>query len=225
MDQLENAGTTNNQKNTFFGHMSKFDDDTKVELLNLTQYAGLSIIPVVLLNKLVRRVIPETDETKGSLEILLEMVSQVIVLFVGMYYIHRLVTFVPTYSEKPYEPFVLTSIILPFLVIVMSLHTKLGEKSNILFERFVIAINGEKEEEEKEEKEERRAAPVMPMPERLTKKTESADMSGGGGMGGGMGGGGGGSINASTPNTVHFPQDTELMAANEALGGGFGSMF
>ena len=119
MDQLENAGTTNNQKNTFFGHMSKFDDDTKVEILNLTQYAGLSIIPVVLLNKLVRRVIPETDETKGSLEILLEMVSQVIVLFVGMYYIHRLVTFVPTYSEKPYEPFVLTSIILPFLVIVM----------------------------------------------------------------------------------------------------------
>ncbi len=221
MDQLENAGTNTNQKKTFFSHMFKFDDDTKVELLNVTQYAGLSIIPIVLLNKLVRRVIPETDETKGSLEILLEMIAQIIVLFVGMFYIHRLVTFIPTYSEKPYEPFILTSIVLPFLIILMSLHTKLGEKSNILFERIMVAINGEKEDPEEKKEEKKPSAPSMPMPERLTKKNEPNEVN----YNSMHGGPSNPMINASTPNSVHIPQETELMAANEALGGGFGSMF
>lgn len=221
MDQLENAGTNTNQKKTFFSHMFKFDDDTKVELLNVTQYAGLSIIPIVLLNKLVRRVIPETDETKGSLEILLEMIAQIIVLFVGMFYIHRLVTFIPTYSEKPYEPFILTSIVLPFLIILMSLHTKLGEKSNILFERIMVAINGEKEDPEEKKEEKKSSAPSMPMPERLTKKNEPNEVN----YNSMHGGPTNPMINASTPNSVHIPQETELMAANEALGGGFGSMF
>lgn len=221
MDQLENAGTNTNQKKTFFSHMFKFDDETKVELLNVTQYAGLSIIPIVLLNKLVRRVIPETDETKGSLEILLEMIAQIIVLFVGMFYIHRLVTFVPTYSEKPYEPFILTSIVLPFLIILMSLHTKLGEKSNILFERLMVAINGEKEDPEEKKEEKKTTAPSMPMPERLTKKNEPNEVN----YNSMHGGPTNPMINASTPNSVHIPQETELMAANEALGGGFGSMF
>lgn len=221
MDQLENAGTNTNQKKTFFSHMFKFDDETKVELLNVTQYAGLSIIPIVLLNKLVRRVIPETDETKGSLEILLEMIAQIIVLFVGMFYIHRLVTFVPTYSEKPYEPFILTSIVLPFLIILMSLHTKLGEKSNILFERLMVAINGEKEDPEEKKEEKKTTAPSMPMPERLTKKNEPNEVN----YNSMHGGPSNPMINASTPNSVHLPQETELMAANEALGGGFGSMF
>jgi hypothetical protein len=222
MDQLETSGTTN-KKPTFMGHVFNFDDDTKVELLNITQYAGLSIIPVILLNKFVRRVIPETDETKGSLEILLEVIAQIIVLFVGMFFVHRLVTYVPTYSEKPYEPFILTSIILPFLVIVMSLHTKLGEKSNILFERVMVAINGEQVDEEEEEKKKKKAAssPSMPMPERLTKKNEPNEVN----YNAMHGGGTNPMINASSPNTVHFPQETELMAANEALGGGFGSMF
>jgi hypothetical protein len=222
MDQLENSGTSN-KKPTFMGHVFNFDDDTKVELLNITQYAGLSIIPVILLNKFVRRVIPETDETKGSLEILLEVIAQIIVLFVGMFFVHRLVTFVPTYSEKHYEPFILTSIILPFLVIVMSLHTKLGEKSNILFERVMVAINGEQVDEEEEEKKKKKAAsaPSMPMPERLTKKNEPNEVN----YNSMHGGGANPMINASSPNTVHFPQETELMAANEALGGGFGSMF
>lgn len=221
MDQLENSGTTN-KKPTFMGHVFNFDDDTKVELLNITQYAGLSIIPVILLNKFVRRVIPETDETKGSLEILLEVIAQIIVLFVGMFFVHRLVTFVPTYSEKPYEPFILTSIILPFLVIVMSLHTKLGEKSNILFERVMVAINGEQVDEEEEEKKKKASStPSMPMPERLTKKNEPNEVN----YNSMHGGGTNPMINASSPNTVHIPQETELMAANEALGGGFGSMF
>jgi len=221
MDQLENSGTTN-KKPTFMGHVFNFDDDTKVELLNITQFAGLSIIPVILLNKFVRRVIPETDETKGSLEILLEVIAQIIVLFVGMFFVHRLVTFVPTYSEKPYEPFILTSIILPFLVIVMSLHTKLGEKSNILFERVMVAINGEQVDEEEEEKKKKASsAPSMPMPERLTKKNEPNEVN----YNSMHGGGANPMINANTPNSVHIPQETELMAANEALGGGFGSMF
>ena len=221
MDQLENAGT-NNKKDTFMGHVFKFDDDTKCEILNIMQYAGLCVIPVVLLNKFVRRAIPEVDETKGSFELTLEIVAQMITLFVGMFFVHRLVTFVPTYSEKPYEPFILTSIVMPFLVIIMSLHTKLGEKSNIIFERVMVAIHGEKEEDEDDKKDQKSSSPSMPMPERLTKKNEPNQVNYNS-----MHGGGSNPLvgHTNTPQNVHIPQENDLMAANEALGGSFGSMF
>ena len=84
----------------------------------------------------------------------------------------------------------------------------------------MVAINGEKEEPE-EKKEEKKTPPSMPMPERLTKKNEPNEVN----YNAMHGGTANPMINANTPNTVHFPQESELMAANEALGGGFGSMF
>ena len=222
MDQLENAGSNNNKKDTFMGHVFKFDDDTKCEVLNIIQYAVLCVIPVVLLNKFVRRFIPEVDETKGSFELALEIVAQMITLFVGMFFVNRLVTFVPTYSEKPYEPFIMISIVMSFLVITMSLHTKLGEKGNIIFERLMVAINGEAEEEPDNKKEQKPSHISMPTPERLTKKNEPNQVNYNS-----MHGGGSNPLvgNTNTPQNVHIPQENDLMAANEALGGSFGSMF
>ena len=56
-------------KPTFINHMFRFDDETKHELSNIIQYVVLAIIPIVTLNKLMKKYIPDADDDKGSFEI------------------------------------------------------------------------------------------------------------------------------------------------------------
>ena len=148
MENLEESAKTTLSKNSFFQHVFKFDDDSKSELLNIGQYSVLSIIPIVFLNKSVQKIFPEVNDEASTLELLAEIIGQILVMFIGIFFIHRLVTFIPTYSKTNYEQFNVTSIVIAFLVIVLSLHTKLGEKSNILIDRLFDMIEGKKPEQE-----------------------------------------------------------------------------
>jgi|UniRef100_A0A6C0JAQ2 hypothetical protein len=142
MESIEEIAKQTNTR-SFIDHVFEFDTSTKNELLNICQYSVLSLAPVVGLNKLMKCYIPEADESKGSAEIVFEIIGQVVVLFIGMFYIHRIVTYVPIYSTQDYEKFNVHTIILVTLLIVSSLHTKLGEKSAILSERINRIWNGE----------------------------------------------------------------------------------
>lgn len=126
---------SNSSNESFFKYVFNFDDNTKSEVLNIMQYSVLSLIPVVILNKAMQRYVPEADEQKGSLEILAEVVMQIFVLFLGLFFVNRLVTFVPTYSGAKYPDFSVVNITLVGLVILLSLQTKLGEKVSILSDR------------------------------------------------------------------------------------------
>ena len=137
-----------NKTNGFVKHVLNFDVETKQELLNVVQYSLISIVPVILLNKIVKRFIPTVDEEKGSLEIGAEVLGQMIVLFFGMYFIHRIVTYFPTYTGVEYKEFNIINLILGFLVIVLSLQTKLGEKVQILAKRGFALVGIEDEDDE-----------------------------------------------------------------------------
>lgn len=126
----------------FFKHVFNFDNDSKSEMLNIIQYALLGVIPVVILNKLMSKYVPEADDKKTSLELVAEIIIQVIVMFIGLLIIHRIVTFIPTYSAAKYPEFSIIFIILATLMITLSLQTKLGEKVNILIERIVDLWEG-----------------------------------------------------------------------------------
>lgn len=140
MDSIEELSTSMNKsvKNAgFVEHVFKFDNTTKTELMNIVQYAILAIIPIVLVNKLTQAYIPESDEHKPTLEITIEIILQIVFLFVGMYFIHRLITYVPTFSKVDYSDMNLLNIVLGFMVIVLSLQTKLGLKVEILSDRLM----------------------------------------------------------------------------------------
>jgi hypothetical protein len=126
----------------FFKHVFNFDDDSKCEILNIIQYSLLAIIPIVVLNKIMFNYVPEANDTKGSLEISAEIVIQVMVIFIGFLFIHRIITFVPTYSGLKYPDVSVIFVVLTILMITMSLQTKLGEKVNILVERVVALWEG-----------------------------------------------------------------------------------
>ena len=145
MESLDELSKTSNGKHSFFKHVFNFDEQSKAEMLNIVQYAILALIPVVILNKLMQRYVPEADDEKGSIEISAEILAQVIAMFLVMLIIHRIITFVPTYSGEKYAEFNLTHIILAMLVIILSLQTKLGEKVSILVDRLIELWEGPKD--------------------------------------------------------------------------------
>lgn len=127
--------TEHTSKKTFLNHVFSTTEESKAEVLNVVQYSIMGVIPVVILNKLIQRFIPEADNDKSSLEVLVEIFIQLIVMFCGIIVVHRMITYFPTYSGFKYEQMTLTNVILAFLILVLSIQTKLGIKVNILVDR------------------------------------------------------------------------------------------
>lgn len=142
MEALDDLTKNMSKKTSFFNHVLDFSDDSKEEMTNIVQYAVLAIIPVVILNKVTQKFIPEADDEKGNVELLAEVVFQIIGMFIGMLIIHRIITYIPTYSGVKYADFCVTDIVLATLVIILSLQTKLGEKVSILVDRVIELWEG-----------------------------------------------------------------------------------
>tara|TARA_Y100000996_G_C22454901_1_gene615459 strand:+ start:204 stop:947 length:744 start_codon:yes stop_codon:yes gene_type:complete len=147
MEDVENTNKV--VKNGFINHVFNFDNDTKTEVLNVGQYLLLAIIPMGFYNYMVDSVIPEVDESKSNLEILAEVVGQLTLVLVGMFFIHRLITYVPTYSGRAMGDMNLFSIILLLLVLLYESHTKVGEKTKILLTRVSDMWHGKKDDDKK----------------------------------------------------------------------------
>lgn len=130
---------------SYFEKIFNFDTESRGEMANVLQYTFLSIIPIIGLNKLIQYFSPDVDEEKKSLEILFEIVIQLIVLFIGLFFINRLVSIVPTYSKIAYPSFSLSGF-LTLILVIFSFQTKLGEKMNVLIERLEQLWGGEKED-------------------------------------------------------------------------------
>lgn len=129
-------------RKSFLSHVFSMSEESNAEILNVIQYSTLGVIPIVILNKLIHRFIPEADPDKSSLEVLFEVFIQLVVMFCGVIFIHRMINYVPTYSGFKYESLNLTNVVLAFLIIVLSIQTKLGIKVNILVDRALELWNG-----------------------------------------------------------------------------------
>ena len=140
MESLEELSKSTNGKPGFFKHVFNFNDDSKNDIINIVQYAAIALLPVIILNKAMQRFVPEADDDKGNVELLAEIVGQVFIMFLGILIIHRIITFIPTYSGMKYANFDVTNIILAMLVIILSLQTKLGEKVSIIVDRIMNCL-------------------------------------------------------------------------------------
>jgi hypothetical protein len=128
---------------SFVDHVFRLDEQQQGVLLNIVQYTLIGFVPIILMLYLVRTYVPEPDDHKGTLLILAEIIGQILYMFIFIYFVHRLITFIPTYSGYRYSEFNFTTIILGILMILLSIKTKLGEKVQILVERAVELLGGE----------------------------------------------------------------------------------
>ena len=141
-DGLEGGSSSKLNLGEFFNHVFNFDSDNKANMLNLIQYIVIGIIPVILILKTIKLYIPEEDDTKGSLEISLEVAIQLFSIFFGIWFIDKIIRYIPTYSGVAYHKFNEVNFVLPLLIILVTMQTKLGSKINILVERVMNIWNG-----------------------------------------------------------------------------------
>lgn len=129
----------------FIDYILNFDDDTKCELMNMIQYSLLSLVPIVVILKGIKHFIPEEDDSKGTLEITAESVGQIILIIIGIWFTNRLIRYVPTYSGSEYTNFNPICFLIPLILILTTMQTKLGMKINILAERVIEMLTGNTE--------------------------------------------------------------------------------
>jgi len=140
MENLEQPAAT---KPGFFKHMFDLGGEDKGELLNYLQYVVLALVPVVIVLKLLRAYIPEEDPDQGTLATLGESLAQILVIFLSIWLVDRLVRFVPTYSGVGYKPMYLTNFVIGFLMVLLTMQSKLGSKINILVDKVVSLWKGD----------------------------------------------------------------------------------
>jgi hypothetical protein len=141
-ESISSNGKTDNLG--FFQYVFNFDEDNKAAILNMIQYTILAIIPVLIILKITKHIIPEEDESKGSLEIVLESAGQIIIIMLAIWFTNKIINYIPTYSGEKYHVFNEISFIIPFMIILATMQTKLGAKFNILMERVVNIYQGDK---------------------------------------------------------------------------------
>lgn len=141
MDRLEkNSG---NNEEGFMKAVFPFDEDQKGLLLNIIQYSVLAIIPIVILLKAIKNYIPEADDDKGSIVIFIEVIGQVVIMFMALYFIHKIIEYIPTYSGFKYGDVNVFNIVPAILLISITMQTKLGEKAQILVDRLWELYEGQ----------------------------------------------------------------------------------
>ena len=147
METLDNqnfvgGGSNRLSPSGFFYYVFNFDSDNKAILLNMLQYLIFALIPVIVLLKFVKEYIPEDNDKKDNLELLFEIILQLGILFIAIFFIDKITRYFPTYSRVPYSKFNEVTFIIPTLILIITMQTKLGAKINILYSRAMELWNG-----------------------------------------------------------------------------------
>ena len=158
MEDIENNSKSLN--NGFIKHVFNFDNETKSSLLNTGQYVLLAIIPLTIYNHLVNSVIAEFDESKGNVEVLVEIVGELFAQMVGLFFIHRLITYVPTYSGRSMGELNLFTVVLIYISVLYQTDSQVGRKIKLLVSRGIEIWEG-KPKEEKRGKKGEKGQPVV----------------------------------------------------------------
>jgi hypothetical protein len=156
-----------------------------------------------------------------------------------MYLIDKIIRYFPTYSNVPYSKFNEVSFIIPTLVLIMTMQTKLGSKINILYDRIIEMWNGKTQTKGGNNQGNIRVSQpgihqasradsldntiIAPRANQLPAQNNISLIDSLPNM---MNSGGGGGNNMQSQAMQNaFMDSMEPMAANGALGGAFGSSF
>ena len=126
----------------FFNYVFDFSPANKSQVMNMMQYSILSVIPVLCTLRAIKHFIPEDNDTKSTIEITVETVLQISFIMISIWFTHRIIQYIPTYSGVEYSKFNEVGFVIPFILILATLQTKLGAKLNILIDRAVSIIPG-----------------------------------------------------------------------------------
>ena len=144
MDDIKET-TQKLSKSGFVQHVFNFDESTKKYLMNCSQYTLIVLPLAIFINKILEDFVSEFDDSKGNFEVLAEVIIQFLIMIVGIFMIHRIATYLPTYSGTDYENINLFSIIIVAGFLLYYSQSSFGLKIKLLGERFGELWNGKEE--------------------------------------------------------------------------------
>lgn len=141
----------------FVEYITTISSNEKSQMLNMLQYGGLAILPLLIILKLMKMYVPEEDPLKGTPEIVIEILLQLSFILIAFFFIHKLICYVPTYSKVEYGSMNLLCLIMPVFFLMFAMDTNVGAKLNVVFDRLLVTLGIKKENFETSNKEQKEA--------------------------------------------------------------------
>ena len=120
----------------FFSYVFMLTKFKRDDLFNIVQYMTLSIIPIILFMYFLKKYLSTVTHEDSSIYILVVTVIEMIIMVIGIFFIDRIINFIPTLSGKYYEIINLTNVIIVFVLIMMMSQAGYRERIAILLYRF-----------------------------------------------------------------------------------------
>jgi hypothetical protein len=131
---MNNIDSTTN--GGFFSYVFKLSKFKQSDLLNFVQYSSLAIIPVLILYYLIKKFSFRCTYASSSLYIISITLLPIVLFVIGVYFIDRLVNFIPPLSGKYYDVINLTNISILIIIILLTSSGGYQERTSILLYRF-----------------------------------------------------------------------------------------
>ena len=148
-EMLNNSNSKQNggmELNTgFVEYITTISSNEKAQILNMLQYGGLAILPLLIILKFMKMYVPEEDPLKGTPELVLEILLQLGFILIAFFFIHKLICYLPTYSKVEYGNMNLLCLIMPVFFLMFAMDTNVGAKLNVVFDRLLVTLGIKKE--------------------------------------------------------------------------------
>lgn len=142
----------------FFSWVFYMDEKMKIELTNIGQYIGLALLLYSILIYFMNMYLPFIDETNSSIEIIIRLLVFVYILFYSIYFINRVICYIPTFSGNPYPEYIMYdskfmfSSIISIIIATVSFHDSFKIGINTLFDRLKTITTSSDETPKKKKK-------------------------------------------------------------------------
>ena len=120
----------------FFSYVFKLSKFKQEDLLNIIQYSSLSIVPIMLFIYFTKKYSPTATRDDSSLYMFIITFIELMIMIIGIFFIDRIINYIPTFSGKYYETINLTTVIIVFVTLMLISHAGFRERTAILLHRF-----------------------------------------------------------------------------------------
>jgi len=143
----------------FFSWVFYMDEKMKTELTNIGQYISLALLLYSVLIYFINMYFPLIDETNSSIEIIIKLIAFVYILFYSIYFMNRVICYIPTFSGNPYPDFIMYDSkymfpsIISIVISTISFHDSFKLGIHSLFDRLKsLTINSDETPKKKKKK-------------------------------------------------------------------------
>jgi hypothetical protein len=143
----------------FFSYVFNTDKTIQTDMINLTQYIVLAFFFILSLITLMKNYFPIIDEEYSTIEIIIFIILYIFILFYGLYFINRIICYIPTYTGQQYAHCSSVTFLFPLVLSILtsmaSFNPQINNGISIIMERIHSfwesrnATSGEKKKKKK----------------------------------------------------------------------------